>query len=202
MLRSVFLKLLVVYKRTLGAARWTMFIFIVIFSIYVRKINHIYTFTDITCCCSVTKSCLTLCEPLDYIARQAPLSSTISWSLLKFTSIELVMLSNHLTLCHPLLLPSIFPSPRVFSSESTLHIRWPKYWSFSFSITPSNEYSGLVSFRIDWFDLPVVQNYMFFVCFSAETPVYPGSSLTFWNSSPELSERLPSQAVVLSKVPE
>ena len=73
-------------------------------------------------------------------------------------SIELVMPSNHLILCHPLLLPpSIFPSIRVFSNESVLHIRWPKYWSFSFSIRPSNEYSGLVSFRIDWFDLFTVQ---------------------------------------------
>ena len=73
-------------------------------------------------------------------------------------SIESVMLSNHLILCHPLLLlPSIFPSIRVFSSESALHIRWPKYWSFSFSISPSNEYAGLISFRIDWLDLLAVQ---------------------------------------------
>ena len=72
-------------------------------------------------------------------------------------SIELVMLSIHLILCHPLLLPSIFPSIRVFSKESALRIRWPKYWSFSFSISPSNEYSGLISFRIDWFDLLAVQ---------------------------------------------
>ena len=92
------------------------------------------------------------------IARQAPLSSIISWSLLRFISIELVMLSNHLILCRPLpLLPSIFPSIRVFSSELTLRIRWPKYWSFSFSISPSNEYSGLTSFRIGWFDLITVQ---------------------------------------------
>ena len=87
-------------------------------------------------------------------ARQASLSFTVSWSLLKFVSIESVMPSNHLILCHPLLfLLSIFPSIRVFSNESALHIRWPKYWSFSFSISPSNEYSGLISFRIDWFDL-------------------------------------------------
>ena len=90
-------------------------------------------------------------------ARQAPLSSTISWSLLTFTSIELVIPSNHLILCNPLLLPSVFPSIRIFSNESALGIRWPKDWSFSFSINPSNEYSGLISFRIDWFDLPVVQ---------------------------------------------
>ena len=84
--------------------------------------------------------------------------STGSWSLLKFMSIKLVMLSNHLILCHPLLLlPSVFPSIRVFSNESALHIKWPKYWSFSFSISPSHEYSGLISFRIDWFDLLAVQ---------------------------------------------
>ena len=87
---------------------------------------------------------------------EPPLSSTISWSLLKFMSIELVMLSNYLILCRPLrLLSSVFPSIRVFSDESALHIR-PKYWSFSFSISPFNEYSELVSFRIDWFDLLAV----------------------------------------------
>ena len=85
-------------------------------------------------------------------ACQASLSFTISWSLLKLMSIESGMPSNHLILCHPLLLlPSIFPSIRVFSNESALHIRWPKYWSLS--ISPSNEYSGLISFRTDWFDL-------------------------------------------------
>ena len=90
-------------------------------------------------------------------ARQAFLS-TNSQSLLKLMSIESVMLSNHLILCRPLLLPpSIFPSIRVFSNESVLHIRWLKYWSFSFSITPSNEYSGLISFRMDWLDLLAVQ---------------------------------------------
>ena len=87
-------------------------------------------------------------------AHQASLSCTVSWSLLRLTYIESVMPSNHLFLCHPLLLPSVFPSIRVFSSESALHIRWPKYWSFNFSISPSNEYSGLISFRIDWFDYP------------------------------------------------
>ena len=91
-------------------------------------------------------------------ACQASLSITNSWSLLKLMSIELVMPSNHLILCHPLLLlTSIFSSIRVFSIESALHIRWPKYWSFSFSISPSNEYSGLISFRIDWLDLLAVQ---------------------------------------------
>ena len=91
-------------------------------------------------------------------ARQASRSFTISRSLLKLTSIESVMPSNHLILCHfLLLLPSIFPRTRIFSNESALHIRWPKYWNFSFSISPSNEYSGLISFRIDWFDLRGVQ---------------------------------------------
>ena len=83
---------------------------------------------------------------------------TISWSLFKLISIELVMPSNHLILCLPLLLlPSVFPSFRVFSNESAFHIRWPKYWCFSFSISPSNEYSGLISFRMDWFDFLSVQ---------------------------------------------
>ena len=91
-------------------------------------------------------------------ACQASLSFTISWSLLKLTSIESVIPSSHLIICCPLLLlPSIFPSIRVLSNESALHIRWPKYWSFSFSISPSNEYSGLIAFRIDCLDLLAVQ---------------------------------------------
>ena len=100
---------------------------------------------------SFTQSCPAPGDPMDY-RRQAYLSITIS--LLKLISIELVMPSNHLILCNPLLLlPSIFPSIRVFSNESVLHIRWPKHWSFSLSISPSNEHSGLISFRIDWLDL-------------------------------------------------
>ena len=91
-------------------------------------------------------------------ARQASLSITNSQSLLKLMSIESVMLSNHLILSHSLFLPlSIFPSIRVFSNESVLHVKWSKYWNFSFSISPSNEYSGLISFRIDWFDFLAVQ---------------------------------------------
>ena len=91
-------------------------------------------------------------------ARQAPLSNTNPQSLLKLMCLASVMPSNHLILCRPLLLlPSIFPSIRVFSNELVHHIRWPKYWSFSFSISPSNKYSGLISFRIDWLDLLAVQ---------------------------------------------
>ena len=91
-------------------------------------------------------------------ACQASLSFTVSWSLIKPMFIELVMPSNHLILCHPILLqPSIFPSIRVFSSELALCMRWPKYWSFSFSISPSNMYPELISFRIDWFNLLAVQ---------------------------------------------
>ena len=92
------------------------------------------------------------------VASQASLSITNSRNLLKLMSFELMMTSNHIILCRPLLLlPSIFPSIRVFSSESVLHIRWPKYWSFSFSMSPSNEYSGLISVRMDWLDLLAVQ---------------------------------------------
>ena len=104
-------------------------------------------------------SCSVVSNSCDSMDSSMPgfLSFTISWSLLKLTSIELVMPSNHLILCHPfLLLPAIFPSTKVFS-ESLLCIRWPKYWSFSFIISPSNEYSGLISFRIDWFDLLAVE---------------------------------------------
>ena len=91
-------------------------------------------------------------------AHHGSLSISDSWSLLNLMSVEVVMPFNHLILCRPLfLLPSIFPSIRVFSNESVLHIRWPKYWSFSFRISPSNEYSGLISFRMDWLDLLAVQ---------------------------------------------
>ena len=105
---------------------------------------------------SVAPSCPTLCDPMDRSTPGFP-SITSSRSLLKLMSIESVKPSNHLILCRPLLLPSIFPSIRVFSNESVLHIRWPKYWSFSFSISPSKEYSGLNSFRMDWLDLLAVQ---------------------------------------------
>ena len=103
-------------------------------------------------------SCVQLFATPWIAARQASLSITNSRRLLKLMSIELVMPSNHLILCHPLLLlPSIFLSIMVFSSESVLRIRWPKYWSFSFSISPSYEYSGLISFRMDWLDLFAIQ---------------------------------------------
>ena len=101
-----------------------------------------------------------LCRPVDCSLRwpQASLSITNFWSLLKLMSIESMMLSSHLILCHPLvLLPSVLPSNRVFSNESVLCIKWPKYWSFSFSISPFNEHSELISFRMDWFDLLAVQ---------------------------------------------
>ena len=103
-------------------------------------------------------SCVRLFATPRTASHQASLSFTVSWSLLKLMSIVSMIPSNYLILCHRfLLLPSIFPSIRVFSNELALCIRWPKYWSFSFSISPSNEYSGLISFRIDWFDLLTVQ---------------------------------------------
>ena len=106
---------------------------------------------------SVAQSCLTLCDPMDCSMLGLPVHHQLP-ELTQTHVHRVVIPSNHLILCHPLLLmSSIFPSIRVFSNESALHIRWPKYWSFSFSISPSNEYSGLISFRIDWFDLLAVQ---------------------------------------------
>ena len=110
---------------------------------------------------SVAQSCLTLCGPVDHSTPGLP----VHYQFLEFTQthvhavgVQSVMPSNHLIPCRPLLLlPSIFPSIRVFSNESALHIKWPKYWSFSFSISPSNEYSGLIFFRMDWLDLFAVQ---------------------------------------------
>ena len=110
-----------------------------------------------TCCCSVTNSCLTLCDSVNCSTPGFPILHYLL-SLLKLMSIELVMPSNHLVLCHPLfLLPSIFPSIRVSSNESALCIQWPKYWNFSFTTSPSKENLGFISFRIDWFDLLAVQ---------------------------------------------
>ena len=133
--------------------------------------------TEDFCCCSVAQPCLTL-APLWASAGQASLSFTISQSLLNLMSIEPVIPSNHLILCRPLLLlPSIFPTMRVFSNESALRIRWPKYLSFRFSISPSNEYPGLISFKIDWSNLlsvqsqesssTTIQKHLFFLWFSA-----------------------------------
>ena len=104
-----------------------------------------------------TQSCPTLCDPMNCSKPGLPVI-TSTRSLLKFMSIESVLPSNNLVLCHPLLiLPSIFPSISIFSNESVLCIRWPKYWSFSFNISPTNEYSGLISFRMDWLNLLAVQ---------------------------------------------
>ena len=109
------------------------------------------------CSCSVAQSCLTLCDPLD-CSIPGFLSFILSQSFLTFMSIESMMTSNYLILCRPLLLlPSVFPSIRVFPSESAFHIRWPKYWNFSFSNSPFNKHAGLISFRIDLFDLPAIQ---------------------------------------------
>ena len=135
-------------------------------------------------------SCVQLFATSWTAALQASLSITNSQSLLKLMSIESVMSSNHLILCHSLLIPSIFPSSRVFSNESVLCIRWPKYWSFSFSISPSNEYSGLISFRMDCLDLltlglsrvfsiTTVQKHQFF-----GTQLSPQSKASiFWHSA-------------------
>ena len=109
------------------------------------------------CFCLIAQSCLTLSDSMDCSRPGFPVLHHLR-SLLKLTSIESVVPFNHLILCHPLLLPpSIFPSIRIFSNESGLHIRWPKYWSFGFNISPSNQYSGLISFRMEWLDLFAVQ---------------------------------------------
>ena len=128
----------------------------VAFILNVQCLPRFLTYETMVQFSSVAPSCPTLCDPMNRTC-QASLSITNSQSLLKLMSIELVMPSNHHTLCRPLLLlPSIFPSIRVFSNESALHIRWPKYWSFSFSISLSNEHPGLISFRMDWLDLLIV----------------------------------------------
>ena len=121
-----------------------------IFSIQLSRLYLIISYSSVQFGCSVMSN--------SFAASQASLSINSAWSLLKFMSIESVMPSNHLILCRPLLLlPSNFPSIWVFSNESALHISWPKYWSFSFNISPFNEYSGLISFSIDWLDLLAVQ---------------------------------------------
>ena len=125
--------------------------------------------------------CPTLCDPMDCSTHS--LSITNSWSLLKFMSTESVMPSNHLILCHPLLLlPSIFSSIRVLSNKSVCHIKWPKYWSFNFSISHSNEYSGLISFGIDWFDPLAVQGTLKSLLqhYSAKASILQNGSI-IWN---------------------
>ena len=120
----------------------------------VRKTTRPFSLVQFS---SVTKLCLTLCDPMN-CSMPGPTSITNSQSSLKLTSIESEMPSSHLILCRPLLfLPPIPPSIRVFSNESTLHMNWPKYWSFSFSISPSNEHPGLTSFRMNWLDLLAIQ---------------------------------------------
>ena len=130
-------------------------------------------------------SCVRLFATPRTAAHQASLSITNSWSLLKPMSIELVMPSNHLILCCPLLLPpSIFPSIRVFFSFSVLHIRWPKYCSFSFSISPSKEYSGLISFSIDWLDLLAIQwTLRVFSNTTVQKHQFFGAQLSLWSNS-------------------
>ena len=128
------------------------------FSICLSRSASRFSFADTLFSSVQSLSCIWLFVTLWTATRQASLSITNSWSLLKFMSIESVMPSNHLILCCPLLLlPSVLPSIRIFSNESVLCIKWPRYWSISFSISPSNEYSGLISFRIDWLDLLAVQ---------------------------------------------
>ena len=123
-------------------------------SIVKQVLDHLSHLGSPCCCCSVAQSCPTLCEPMERFTRGFPVLHYHPDFAQTLMSTELVMPYDHLILCHPLLLlPSIFPSIRVFSNESALCIRWPNYWSFSFSISPSNEYSGLISSRVDWFDL-------------------------------------------------
>ena len=147
-----------------------------------------FCFSDL-CFCAIqfssvqSPSRVQLCNPMD-CTIQASLSITNSWILLKLMSIESVMPSNHLILCHPLLfLPSIFPSIKVFSSESALCIRCPEYWSFSFSISSSKEYSGLISFRIDWFDLLAVQGTLKSLLQHHRSKVFFGAQLSLWSIS-------------------
>ena len=129
-------------------------------------------------------TCIRLCDPMDCSMPGFPVNHQLQ-SLLKLMSIESVMPSNSLILCHSLfLLPSIFPSIRVFSNESVIHIRWPKYWSFSFSISPSNEYSGLTSFRIDYFDLLAVQGTLkSFLQHHSSKASFIGAQLSLWSNS-------------------
>ena len=138
-----------------------------------------------TYCCFQLLSCVQHFVIPWTAACQASLSFTISQGLLKLMSIESVMRSNHLILCHPLLLlPSIFPSIRVFSNESVLRIRWPKYWRFNFSISPCNEYSELIPFRIDWFDPLAVQGTLKSILqYHSSMHQFFGTQLSLWSNS-------------------
>ena len=141
--------------------------YVMIYTHHYNIIQSVFTVLKFLCI-SISSiqllSCVRLFATTWTAAHQASLSITNSWNLFKLMSIESVMPSNHLILCHPLLLPpSIFPRIRVFSSESVLCIMWPKYWSFSFSISPSNEYSGLISFKTDWLDLLAVKETLLFL---------------------------------------
>ena len=128
-------------------------------------------------------TCIRLCDPMDCSTPGFPVHHQLQ-SLLKLMSIESVMPSNNLIFCHSLLLlPSLFPSIRVFSNESVLHIRWPKYWSFSFSISPSNEYSRLISFRIDCFDLAVQGTLKSFLQHQSSKASFIGAQLSLWSNS-------------------
>ena len=136
-------------------------------------------------------SCVWLFATSWTAAFQASLSITNSWRLLKLRSIESVRPLNHLIFCCPLLLlPSIFPSTRVFSNKSVLHIRWPKYWSFSFSISPSNKYSGMISFRMDWLDLLAVQRTLksFLQHHSSKTSIHQSPAFFIVQLSPSIHD--------------
>ena len=141
--------------------------------------------TDVLCCCCLVAESRTLFVTSWIAAHQASLSFTISWSLLKLMSIESVIPSSHLILCcPPFLLPSIFPSIRVFSNKLALRIRWPKYWSFSLIISPSNEYSGFISFRIVWFDLLAVQGILkSLLQHHISNHHFFGAQLSLWSNS-------------------
>ena len=149
---------------------FTCFLFSLTALLLTFKITY---FAYFSCCCSVTKSCPTFCND----SMPDFLSFTIPWSLLKLVSIESVMLPNHLILwCPHLLLPSTFPSIRIFSNVSVVCIKWPKYWSFS--ISPSNEYSRLISFRIDWFDFLAIQGTL-----KSFLQHHSSKALILWHSS-------------------
>ena len=148
---------------------------------------------------SVAQSCLILCDPMD-CSTPGLLSITNSWSLLKLMCIASVMPSNPPILCRPLLLlPPIPPSIRVFSNESALRIKWPKYWSFSFSISPSNEYSGLISFRMDWFDLCAVQGTLkSLLNTTVQKHQFFGTQPSLWSNS-HIHTRLLEKTIALTR---